>query len=343
MANAHFNPPPNWPSPPHPNWRPPASWQPDPAWGPIPEGWELWASDQDGNPNGQSDQVPSDQGLPQLELLQRSEPNGEKAKRAGHSPAQVRLSRATRKAIENPLWTTLGAILTIIGVVVSVAQLYQAAQTPPVDLEITSITLDGQHSLSADVSGPGAPTVGAVAVTPIDITLQNRGGEPSLITGIDATVVYFQQLKDCTFARPSGQDIAAQYQLEIPMSGTTPSSKSLHSEIRFEVKPDAADRMVLTLGPETQQDFATTPMVMAVNLALVHDDNAVKELGTVSLVTTVSAAEAQIEAPASADPRVQKCAQDNLEHLDELFAIQSTRSQLLEQLRSSYRASATTG
>jgi hypothetical protein len=41
----HFNPPPNWPAPPSPNWTPPPGWQPDPSWGAPPPGWQLWVDD----------------------------------------------------------------------------------------------------------------------------------------------------------------------------------------------------------------------------------------------------------------------------------------------------------
>lgn len=37
-----FNPPPNWPEPPHEEWLPPADFRPAPAWGPVPAGWRLW-------------------------------------------------------------------------------------------------------------------------------------------------------------------------------------------------------------------------------------------------------------------------------------------------------------
>lgn len=39
-----FNPPPNWPEPPHDGWTPPADFQPGHAWGPVPAGWRLWPS-----------------------------------------------------------------------------------------------------------------------------------------------------------------------------------------------------------------------------------------------------------------------------------------------------------
>lgn len=40
-----FNPPPNWPEPPHDGWVPPADFRPGPSWGPVPAGWRLWAED----------------------------------------------------------------------------------------------------------------------------------------------------------------------------------------------------------------------------------------------------------------------------------------------------------
>lgn len=39
-----FNPPPNWPEPPHDGWIPPADFRPGIAWGPVPAGWRLWPS-----------------------------------------------------------------------------------------------------------------------------------------------------------------------------------------------------------------------------------------------------------------------------------------------------------
>lgn len=39
-----FNPPPNWPEPPHEGWLPPEDFRPRPSWGPIPAGWRLWLS-----------------------------------------------------------------------------------------------------------------------------------------------------------------------------------------------------------------------------------------------------------------------------------------------------------
>lgn len=37
-----YNPPPNWPQPPTPEWKPPTGWHSDPTWGPAPDRWNFW-------------------------------------------------------------------------------------------------------------------------------------------------------------------------------------------------------------------------------------------------------------------------------------------------------------
>jgi len=241
------------------------------------------------------------------------------------------------KALENPIWTTLGALVGVVGLVLSSIEIYQALRTPPVDLEIAALRIDTQQSVRGTVSGDSTGTR-AVKLTPIDLTLQNKGGQPSLITTVEAELVYFQQLSDCTGAHPAAESITTPYQLAIPMTGVEPAEKRLSSEIRFEVKPGTADRMVVTVGPLTQPAFATTPMVMTANIRLIHDGNQIMEVGTVSLVATADAAIAQIDALASSpSPEARACAKANLELLDQMFAIQATRSQLLDDLRSAFQ------
>ena len=61
--NKRFNPPPNWPEPPHERWIPPADFRPQQGWGPVPAGWRLWAgrgpADQDPAPLQDSEDVPA--------------------------------------------------------------------------------------------------------------------------------------------------------------------------------------------------------------------------------------------------------------------------------------------
>lgn len=42
MRYYRFNPPPNWPTSPSPDYTPPRDWTPPPEWGPPPSGWHLW-------------------------------------------------------------------------------------------------------------------------------------------------------------------------------------------------------------------------------------------------------------------------------------------------------------
>lgn len=58
-----FNPPPNWPEPPHDGWTPPADFRPQFGWGPIPSGWRVWLeqenSDRGPAPLQDSEDVPA--------------------------------------------------------------------------------------------------------------------------------------------------------------------------------------------------------------------------------------------------------------------------------------------
>lgn len=61
--NQRFNPPPNWPEPPHDQWIPPADFRPQPRWGPVPAGWRLWLghrpAEQGPSPLQDSEDVPA--------------------------------------------------------------------------------------------------------------------------------------------------------------------------------------------------------------------------------------------------------------------------------------------
>lgn len=71
-----FNPPPNWPEPPHDGWIPPADFSPGRSWGPVPAGWRLWSSTTaDGHGRGQaplqaSEDVPASGARPRRRVEQ---------------------------------------------------------------------------------------------------------------------------------------------------------------------------------------------------------------------------------------------------------------------------------
>ncbi|MCB9408865.1 hypothetical protein [Mycolicibacterium sp.] len=341
-----FNPPPNWPV--EPEWTPPPGWQPPAEWGDPPYGWQFWLPTDAGHHVPDTDNslhppvptvVPAEERT-SPETSDAPETNGTSetndAVEAKEEP--IRKKGMWARALEHPTWTTLGALVGIIGLVLSVVQLVQAMQTPPADLEVAALSIDGQQSARGTVTGAGTETTRSIALTPIELTLQNKGNKPSLITRIDADIVYFQQLTDCTGEASTPNALAVKYQLAIPMNGAEPAEKHLSSEVRFEVKGGAADRMVLSLGPQTQPAFETRPMVMSAKIKLIHDGDEVLEIGTVSLVTTVGAADAQIDtARWSSLPTAGACAAQNLEYLDKMVAIQATRSRLLDNLRSAYQ------
>ncbi len=69
-----FNPPPNWPEPPHDGWTPPADFSPGHAWGPVPAGWRLWlpggSTDRGTAPLQASEDVPASGARPRRRVEQ---------------------------------------------------------------------------------------------------------------------------------------------------------------------------------------------------------------------------------------------------------------------------------
>ncbi|MCT2294549.1 hypothetical protein M3F57_00110 [Brachybacterium muris] len=67
-----FNPPPNWPEPPHDGWTPPADFRPQHEWGPVPAGWRLWLGKQlpsrAGSPLQLSEDVPASGAQPRARV-----------------------------------------------------------------------------------------------------------------------------------------------------------------------------------------------------------------------------------------------------------------------------------
>jgi len=338
-----FNPPPNWPI--EPGWTPPLGWEPPADWEEPPYRWEFWLPDNlvpvdPSAVHAPPNQAPAPSAVTLPEVIVDKIGNAAPAPTGRDREPDARQGLIT-KAVQNPIWTTLGALVGIVGLVVSMTQIYQAMRTPPVDLQVAALTIDTQQALQGTITGAERATR-SIELTPIDLTLQNRGGEPSLITRVEAEVLFFQQLQDCTFAEPTPESISASYHLAIPMNDLEPVKANVANEIRFEVKAGTADRMVLTVGPQSQPAFDTTPMVMTAKLKLIHDDNQTLDVGGVSLVSTVSAANAQIQALSSnPSPRARGCAKENLAHLDKMFAIQATRSRILDALRSAYQRAST--
>ena len=305
-----FNPPPNWPVPPHRDWTPAPGWRPPAQWGPAPPGWDF------GEWPGKDTSV----------FARTGEPHPETAKRWG---------RATNAFINHPLWTTAGALLGIVGLVLSGFQIYQATQSKPEDLEVSMTSFAGPTKVQAvSYDGPthtyGAP-VDATA-TPVDITLQNNGGEPSLITQVVATVTYADKLKDCTSTGAGPLRVSAEYTITIPDKDGLPASGTYTKDVRFEVKPETVDRMTITVGPEFES-ADNFPYVVGFDVALVHDDGSRLDAGQYALVSNLKAADANIERSTSAG-----CAAANLESIDQVYTDTSVKSDELERLRTAYQS-----
>lgn len=110
----------------------------------------------------------------------------------------------------------------VVGVVISGFQIYQSTQSATADLEIAMTPIGGPEQIAAvgydqvakeiDLDIP----VGEFKANPIDLTLKNNGGQPSLITKVAADVKHYEVLKDCTRSGAGPAGITAEYTFKIP-------------------------------------------------------------------------------------------------------------------------------
>ena len=128
-----FNPPPNWPEPPHDEWVPPADFRPGPSWGPVPAGWRLWTDErsapQGAAPLQDSEDVPASGARPRARVEQYPvsvlnpgmwTENHLQDEDYGFAPAQPRRDRPRLRLGMTITVTALGLLLTAATVILFV-------------------------------------------------------------------------------------------------------------------------------------------------------------------------------------------------------------------------------
>ena len=263
-----------------------------------------------------------------------SEVSNEPSEKVGQKPAP---RRVVNKLINHPLWTSLGAITGVIGIVVSIVQLSDSSDSryTPAELEVPMMAVDSPEEIDGTVTYPdnGIRPI-TVTSSPVDITLKNNGDKPALITKADAEVVFFSPLQDCTPGGARPGYVSADYSINLPTLDDAGSVAlgAYSTSMRFEVKPASVDRMRLTIGPKRQTYAGNNPLVMAVRLTLIHHGSDDLEVGTVAMAITGEKVQSQIE-----DANNPECAKRNLEILDNLYAIQAYRAPDLDRMRKKYQ------
>lgn len=299
----YFNPPPGWPPLDDPNFTPPPGWSPPRDWPPAPAGWTFWTDE----------------------------------------PPMVSQPKRKRRDVfmNHPLWTSVGAVIGIVGLVISGVQIWQSFQAAPEDLEMSIGVIGSPESIAAQQvnRSAGNEVMGTVAyvANPIDITVKNNGGEESTVTQVIAEVKHYELLGDCTASGAGEAGISAEFTIKLP---DNPDPSALHAyeqPMTFSVKPGAVERMSITVGPEIST-FYNYPYVIGVSLTLVHDDGKTLDAGSYTFVTNHTAVEKNI-----AESRDATCAQRNLDTLEGIYAFQSIKATELDQLRSAYRTLVASG
>ena len=236
------------------------------------------------------------------------------------------------------MWTTLGALIGVVGVVISGFQIYQSTQSPPADLEVAMTSIGGPEQIAAVFYDRGAKKVDLdipideFEANPIDLTLKNNGGQPSLVTKVVADVKHFEVLDDRTRAGAGPAGISAEYAFRIP---TDPNTGQVilgkHDyDVLFETKPGAVDRMAITIGPDIET-FYSTPYVLGAHLTLIAEGGKELDAGSYTIVGNHKAIEANLTGVL--DPA---CSHENLETLETIYAFQSAKASELDQLRNKF-------
>jgi hypothetical protein len=148
----------------------------------------------------------------------------------------------------------------------------------------TSMSENASEIPSGVVARSGEPTSagqGDVMADIVDITLQNKGGQPALIVGIEATVKRAEYLGSCWGA--GDIPVAGVYDLIVPIESTYPLRVS--KSVRFSVAPKSVDRLAISIGPNL--DDTSVGFVVDAEFRLVLADGQRLDVGSYALLSKV--------------------------------------------------------
>lgn len=164
-----FNPPPNWPEPPHDGWLPPEDFRPQHTWGPVPAGWRLWQDRPAGRgeaPLQDSEDVPASGARPRTRVDQYPvavlnpgmwAENHLQAEDYGFPPAKQRTQRPRLR-----LGVTIG--VTVLGFVIAALTAIMFVMLVDFAVEdLATVLEDAAGHLQSSLAGPEAATAAPVA------------------------------------------------------------------------------------------------------------------------------------------------------------------------------------
>ncbi|MFC0314992.1 hypothetical protein [Gordonia phosphorivorans] len=171
--------------------------------------------------------------------------------------------------------------------------------------------------------------------SPIDITLKNNSNEPIRITRIETKVL---DAKTVTCSRQGGGvAVSAFYSVKIPYNPwmMTLTSDAVTSDVDFTVKPTSADRMVITVGPETTGNGKA--VVVAVSLKLIPESGDPIVLEPLAL-SQPSAVDGELRGMSMFTASEPGCAQEQVNVLDNIIKATDVQSPDVTRLRDGFRA-----
>lgn len=158
------------------------------------------------------------------------------------------------------------AIATILSTGIAACALWVQTRAEQAQPRVEAFAVGRTVEIDSDALSPGKdsrPVESVEQTTVVDVTFLNPGGAAALITSLRLKVLAQFTLEECA---PSGAgvQVTAKYDFVVPPGDIEPDG-IYDKSVRFDVQPEQADRLQVTLGPG-QLDYRDPPTVYAFEL-----------------------------------------------------------------------------
>ena len=157
------------------------------------------------------------------------------------------------------------AIATILSTAIAACALWVQMRGEQAQPKVEAFAVGRTVEIDSDAlsPGPNEPVESTEQATAVDVTFLNPGGAAALITSLRLKVLAQFTLEECA---PSGAgvQVTAKYDFVVPPGDLEPDG-TYDKSVRFDVQPEQADRLQVTLGPG-KLDYRDPPTVYSFEL-----------------------------------------------------------------------------
>ncbi|WP_024332497.1 hypothetical protein [Gordonia hirsuta] len=244
--------------------------------------------------------------------------------------------------LRHRVWASVTTVVTALAVIVALFAWSRPGAGPTGRVQLAAATLGPVIELTGERGGPGAgpPQSQEVGAVPIDVTLKNTGDQPVRVTSINVDLLQGDRIRQCHAAGAGPGRITASYSVRLPIGPDYQLKLGpVTAPAEFTVAPQQTDRMVITVGPESQSHLFVDLIAFRINLGL--DDGSRVELPSVAAATAVETAKNYTEGAQKLGPEFFQhlgvtCFKEMGELFDNAFAATDLQTEPLKELRTIY-------